>query len=92
MTTIANEPLKVKSNSDPKKVAGYIKAVIQQKSTCTLISVGAAAINNVVKATAIARGYLAPVEDKELIAIHTFTSVEIDGKEKTAIKTVLEIL
>ncbi len=52
-------------------------------------AIGAGAVNQAVKATAIARGYLHE-DGIEVICIPEFTSVEIDGKERTAIRLVVE--
>ena len=83
------EVLKVARNSDPKKVAGAIAAVIEKdKEEVEIHAVGAAAVNQAVKAVAIARGYVAP-KGFNLIAIPAFTKVEINGEEKTAIKMIV---
>ena len=47
-------------------------------------AIGAGAVNQSMKAIAIARGYLAPA-GVNLIAIPAFVEVEIDGQERTAI-------
>ncbi len=52
-------------------------------------AIGAGAVNQAVKATAIARGYLHE-DGIDVICIPEFTSVEIDGKERTAIRLVVE--
>jgi stage V sporulation protein S len=52
-------------------------------------AVGAGAINQAVKAVAIARGFVAP-SGVDLICIPAFTDIEIDGEERTAIKIIVE--
>ncbi|RQD77580.1 MAG: stage V sporulation protein S, partial [Halanaerobium sp. MSAO_Bac5] len=47
------------------------------------------AINQGVKAVAIARGFVAP-SGVDLICIPAFTDIEIDGEERTAIKLIVE--
>ena len=49
----------------------------------------AGALNQAVKAVAIARGFVAP-NGVDLICIPAFTDVIIDGEERTAIKLIVE--
>ena len=52
-------------------------------------AIGAGAVNQAVKAVAIARGYLA--EDQiDVIVIPFFTEVMIDDQERTAVRMVVE--
>ncbi|HHY80019.1 MAG TPA: stage V sporulation protein S, partial [Thermoanaerobacter sp.] len=50
---------------------------------------GAGAVNQAVKAIAIARGFVAP-NGIDLIAIPAFSEIEIDGEMRTAIKFIVE--
>ena len=76
--------LKVKSNSNPKGVAGAITGMFKDGAKeIEIITVGAGALNQAVKATAIARGYLAP-SGIEVAVIPSFSEVEIAGDTKTA--------
>ncbi|MBQ7494078.1 MAG: stage V sporulation protein S, partial [Selenomonadaceae bacterium] len=52
-------------------------------------AIGAGALNQAVKAVAIARGFVAP-HGVDLICIPAFTDIEIDGSERTAIKLIVE--
>jgi stage V sporulation protein S len=52
-------------------------------------AIGAGAINQAVKAVAIARGFVAP-SGIDLICIPAFTDIEIDGEERTAIRIIVE--
>ncbi len=83
------EVLKVSAKSAPNSVAGAIAAVIREKGTAEIQAIGAAAINQAVKAIAIARGFLAP-SGINLICIPAFVDVIIDGNERTAMKFILE--
>ena len=47
------------------------------------------AVNQTVKAVAIARGYLA-LDGIDVICIPAFADVEIEGKQRTAIKLIVE--
>ena len=49
----------------------------------------AGALNQAVKAIAIARGFVAP-SGIDLICIPAFTDISIDGEERTAIKFIVE--
>ena len=49
----------------------------------------AGALNQAIKAIAIARGFVAP-SGKNLICIPAFTDIVIDGEERTAIKLIVE--
>ena len=81
--------LKVSSKSSPNSIAGALAGVVRERGTAELQAVGAGAINQAVKAVAIARGFVAPA-GVDLICIPAFTDIEIDGKEKTAIKLIIE--
>jgi stage V sporulation protein S len=83
------EVLKVSSNSSPNKVAGALAGVLRENGNAELQAIGAGALNQGVKAVAIARGFVAP-SGVDLICIPAFTDVEIDGEERTAIKLIVE--
>ena len=51
--------------------------------------VGAGALNQAVKAVAIARGYVA-ASGIDLVCIPTFADIEIDGEQRTAIRLSVE--
>lgn len=81
--------LKVSAKSNPKAVAGAIAGVIRENGVAEIQTIGAAALNQAVKAIAIARGFVAP-SGIDLICIPAFTDIEIDGQQKTAIKLIVE--
>ncbi|KUJ89666.1 MAG: Stage V sporulation protein S [Caldanaerobacter subterraneus] len=83
------EVLKVSAKSKPKSVAGALAAVLREKSSAEIQAVGAGAVNQAVKAIAIARGFVAP-NGIDLIAIPAFSEIEIDGEMRTAIKFIVE--
>jgi stage V sporulation protein S len=70
-------------------VAGAIAGVVREHKRAEVQAIGAGAVNQAIKATAIARGYLHE-DGLDVICIPEFTSVEIDGKERTAIRLVVE--
>ncbi len=82
--------IKVSSKSISQKVAGSIANSFREGSKSVEIqTVGAGAVNQGLKAISIARGYLAPL-GMNLICTPAFYDVVIDGKEKTAIKMIVE--
>ncbi|MGI6085292.1 MAG: stage V sporulation protein S [Acetivibrionales bacterium] len=81
--------LKVSSKSNPNSVAGAIAGVIREKGVAEVQSIGAGALNQAIKAVAIARGFLAPL-GIELICIPAFSEINVDGEERTAIKLIIE--
>ena len=83
------EVLKVSTKSNPNSVAGALAAIIQEKNNVEIQAVGAGAINQAVKAIAIARGFVAPT-GKDIVCVPAFTDIEIDGEERTAIKLIVQ--
>lgn len=83
------ELLKVSSKSKPSSVAGAIANAFRDRSIVEMQTVGAASLNQAIKAIAIARGYVAPM-GKDLVCVPAFSDVLIDGEEKTAIKLIIE--
>jgi stage V sporulation protein S len=83
------EILKVSTKSSPNSVAGALAGVIREKGSAELQAVGAGALNQAVKAVAIARGFVAP-SGIDLVCIPAFTDIYIDGEERTAIKLIIQ--
>jgi stage V sporulation protein S len=81
--------LQVASNSVPSSVAGAIAGMIRERGFCNLQAIGAGAVNQSVKAIAIARGYMAP-SGIDLICIPAFVDVKINNEDRTAIKFLIE--
>ncbi|MBE7039276.1 MAG: stage V sporulation protein S [Ruminococcaceae bacterium] len=79
------EVLKVSSKSNPNSVAGALAGVIREFGTAEMQAIGAGALNQAIKAIAIARGFLTP-SGTDLVCIPAFSDVEIEGEERTAIK------
>ena len=77
------------SKSNPNSVAGAMAGVIRQCGGVEVQVVGAGALNQAIKAIAIARGYVA-ASGLELVCIPTFADIEIDGESRTAIKLLIE--
>jgi stage V sporulation protein S len=83
------EVLKVSSKSKPNSVAGALAGVLREKGSAEIQAIGAGALNQAVKAVAIARGFVAP-SGMDIICIPAFTDVEINGEKRTAIKLTVE--
>ena len=83
------EVLKVSTKSNPNSVAGALAAIIKEKNIVEIQAVGAGAINQAVKAIAIARGFVAP-SGKDIVCVPAFTDIEINGEERTAIKLIIQ--
>lgn len=82
------EILKVSSKSKPNSVAGALANALRERDVVEIQAVGAAALNQAVKAVAIARGYVAPT-GKDLICVPAFSDITIEGEERTAIKLII---
>ena len=83
------EVLKVSTKSNPNSVAGALAAIIKEKNIVEIQAVGAGAINQAVKAIAIARGFVAP-SGRDIVCVPAFTDIEIDGQERTAINLIVQ--
>ncbi len=71
--------LKVSAKTNPNSLAGDIR----EEGMAELQTIGAGALNQAIKAVAIARGYLAP-SGIDLICVPAFVDIGIDGEERTA--------
>lgn len=83
------EVLKVSSHSNPNSVAGALAGVIREHGAAEMQTVGAGALNQAVKAIAIARGFVAP-SGIDLICVPAFADISINGEERTAIRILVE--
>ncbi|MBI9012809.1 MAG: stage V sporulation protein S [Clostridiales bacterium] len=81
--------LKVSSKSSPNSVAGALAGVIREHQVAEIQAVGAGAINQSIKAIAIARGFLSP-SGIEIAVIPAFTDIMIGGEERTAIRLIVK--
>ena len=79
------EFLKVSSKSSPASVAGAIAGMVKDNVPVNLQCVGAGAVNQAIKAIAIARGFLIPT-GLDISCAPTFSDIEIGGENRTAIK------
>jgi stage V sporulation protein S len=85
----ADGPLKVSTKSNPNAVAGALAASLRERDTAELQAVGAGAINQAVKAVAIARNYL-KAAGIDIVCVPAFITVAISDNERTGISLVVE--
>lgn len=76
--------LKVSSKTNPNSLAGAISEFLKQDKIINIKTIGAAAVNQAMKAIAIARGFVA-IQGIEIKCIPSFYSTEIDGHQISAI-------
>jgi stage V sporulation protein S len=79
------ELVKVASNSRSTAVAGAIAGVIRERGQVDVQAIGAGAVNQAIKAVAIARGYL-ELDGIDVVCVPGFSEVMIDGQERTAVR------
>ena len=83
------EILKVSAKSRSTAVAGAIAGVVRESGRAEVQAIGAGAVNQAVKAVAIARGYLAE-DGISVVCIPSFVVVMIGDQERPAIRLVVE--
>jgi stage V sporulation protein S len=79
------ELIKVSAQSRSTAVAGAIAGVMREQGYAEVQAIGASAVNQAIKAVAIARGYLEQ-DDMDLAIVPSFTEVNIEGNERTAVR------
>lgn len=77
--------IKVSSTSRTAAVAGSIAHTVREGKTPIIRAIGAGAVNQAVKALAVARGYLQE-EGIDLAASPAFVELEVDDKDRTALE------
>ena len=85
IVTVGPEVIKVSARSRSTAVAGAIAGVMRQHGRAEVQAIGAGAVNQAVKALAIARGYLER-DEIDIVTTPYFTEVDIDGQERTAVR------
>ena len=83
------ETIKVSSKSNPNSVAGALANVFREKSKVEMQAIGAGALNQAIKAVAIARGFVAP-SGVDLVCVPAFAEVEVEGEDRTGIRILVE--
>ncbi|WP_249028752.1 stage V sporulation protein S [Tannockella kyphosi] len=85
------EIMKVSSSSSPTSVAGALSSMIRSKEEISIQVIGAAALNQAIKAIAIARGYVVST-GIEIACVPAFHDLVIEDKIVTAIRLKIVIL
>lgn len=83
------EMIKVSANSRSTAVAGAIAGIVRDTGHAEMQAIGASAVNQAIKAIAIAHGYL-QLDGIDIVCVPSFTEVEIDGQERTAVRISVE--
>ena len=83
------DTIKVSAKSRSTAVAGAIAGVIREYRKAEVQAIGAGAVNQALKAVAIARSYLQQ-DQLDLAVVPTFTEVDINGEERTAVRFYVE--
>jgi len=81
--------IKVSGTSRTSAVAGAIAGVVREHKRAEVQAIGASAVNQAVKALALAKSYLVN-DGYNIIFIPEFVDVNIEGKIRTAIKFTVE--
>ncbi|HID86601.1 MAG TPA: stage V sporulation protein S [Anaerolineae bacterium] len=84
-----DDVIKVAKRSRTTAVAGAIAGTVRQARRADVQAIGAGAVNQAIKAVAIARGYLAE-DGIDVICIPSFVEVIIGGQERTAVRLMVE--
>jgi stage V sporulation protein S len=88
-TTNKPDIIKVSAKSRSTAVAGAIAAVMRERRYAEVQAIGAGAVNQAVKALAIARTYLEQ-DNIDLMCTPFFKEVDIEGNERTAVRFTVE--
>jgi len=80
--------MRAASNSSPNALAGAIAQTVRDGFAVEISTIGAGALNQTIKATAIANIILEP-EGVMLFMIPRFEDIIIDGENRTVIKSLL---
>lgn len=84
-----NVVLKISSKSNPNSVAGAIAGTLNESGKVELNAIGAGAVNQAMKAIAIARGFVAP-SGRNLVCIPGFTTMNVENADTTGMKIVVK--
>ena len=82
-------PIKVSATSRTAAVAGAIAGIVREHHRAEVQAIGAGAVNQAVKALALATGYLR-LDGIHVSCVPEFAEVTIEEKVRTAIKLVVE--
>ena len=63
--------------------------MVKENERAEMQAIGAGALNQAIKAVAIARGFVAPT-GVDLVCVPAFAEVEVEGEDRTGIRIVVE--
>lgn len=81
--------IKVSSSSNPGAVAGAITNMMKEKDLIQIQVIGAASLNQAIKALAIARGYVAMM-GFDLVCMPSFHDLTVEDKTITSIRLTIK--
>jgi stage V sporulation protein S len=81
--------IKVAADSRVSATAGAIAGAVRRCGQANVRAIGAGAVNQAIKAVAIARRYLVP-EGVDIACVPSFVDLQIRGQERTAISLLVE--
>ena len=84
-----NTILKISNKSNPNAVAGAIVNMLNEHGKVELNAIGAGAVNQAVKAIAVARGYIAP-SGKNIVCVPGFTTMNIENADRTGMRFIVK--
>jgi len=84
------ETIKVSAKSRSTAVAGAIAGVMREHRHAEVQAIGAGAVNQAIKAIAIARGYLRN-DGMDVWCAPMFVEVDIGGEERTAVRFLVDV-
>ena len=80
----------IRDRSKPSKVAGALTSLLREHKSVQIQVIGAASLNQAMKAIAIARGYIAP-GGYEIYCIPSFYDLTIDDQVITSLRLNVEM-
>ncbi|HUW94536.1 MAG TPA: stage V sporulation protein S [Anaerolineae bacterium] len=81
--------IRVATRSKPTAVAGAIAASVRQTNEARVQAIGPMAVNQAIKAIAVARSYLA-VDGLTIVCVPSFIEVPVDDGTRTAMRFQVE--
>lgn len=81
--------IKVSADSKTSSVAGAIAGIVRETRHAEVQAIGAGAVNQAVKACAIARKFLHD-DGLDLVCIPSLIDITVEGRERTALRLILE--
>lgn len=83
------ETLRVSGTSRPNSVAGAIAALLRNEGEVEVQAIGPHAVNQAVKAIAIARSYI-EADGLDLTTKPSFVKLELQSEERTAVRFAIQ--